>query len=95
MEQTKQTKIQIVATLILKEKLQESEVEKLSHFYMTLEWHLRKQKKKQKKPTCILEKENRVGKMEGKRENTLSNTLEYMNTSSSFQWPLNLRDILF
>lgn len=36
--------------LIYKEKLQETEVEKLFHFYMTLEWHLRKQKIK---PTCI------------------------------------------
>lgn len=60
-------------TLVVKEKLQEPEVEKLSHFYMTLEWHLRKQKNKEKTHAFCRNKKKTNGLDDGgkKRKHTL------------------------
>lgn len=69
----------------------ESKFEKLFHFYDT-RMTFRKREIKTTL-TCISEEKNKqVGRMEEKEKLTLSYTLEYMNTSSSAQWPLILFD---
>ena len=61
---------------------------------MTLEWHS-ENRKKEKPHMHFVEK--KIGQEDGgrKKKRKHSDTLEYMNTSSSFQWPLNPADILF
>lgn len=69
----------------LKEQLQDSEVvEKLSHFLYDTRMTF---KKKEKKNMHFLGGGEKMG-LRKKKQRT--HTLEYMNTSSSFQWPLNL-----